>query len=321
MYVCIWLIPQYIPARGDFNTSPLSNKMFRMKREVLYVFFIVAIYHSVLAVLASDGMARYGVNMPTEDSSSSCNCCSSHHSKVYQSSQVFANKGRQFTRQIMEDEVHSNSVESSPSTEFIASMTCPTWFTPNDNTSCECGSSLGGLVDCDGRSKNVSLFECYCMTFDVNGSMLVVGPCPYGECFLANDFHSYHPLPSNTSKLNELCRRFHRDGQLCGRCEDGFVLPVYSYNLSCVKCENDYGSNWVKYLAASLLPLTLFLIVIVVFRVKVTSGLMNAFILLCQAMSLPALLRGAMMTAEFLTHGTSRTVFLGYSGFFWHLEP
>ena len=296
--------------------------MFRMKREVLCVFFIIAIYHSVLAVLASDGMAGHGVITPTEDSSSSGNCCASLHSKVHQSSQVFANKGRQFTRQIMENEVQSNSIESSPSTEFIASMTCPTWFTPNDNTSCECGSSLGGLVDCDGRSKNVSLFKGYCMTFNVNGSMLVVGPCLYGECFLANDFHSYRPLPSNTSKLNELCSRYHRDGQLCGRCEDGFALPVYSYNQSCVKCENDYGSNWLKYLAASLLPLTLFLIMIVMFRVRVTSGLMNAFVLLSQAMSLPALLRGVMLNAECLSDGGSRIVFLIYSVIFgiWNLD-
>ena len=41
----------------------------------------------------------------------------------------------------------------------------------------------------------------------------------------------------------------------------------------------------------SLLPLTLFFIIIVTCRVRVTSGVMNAFILLSQMISLPALTR------------------------------
>ena len=132
------------------------------------------------------------------------------------------------------------------------------------------------------------------MTFSADGSTIVVGPCLYG-CVSTHAFNPYNPLPSNTSKLNELCSRYHRKGQLCGKCEDGFALPVYSYNLSCVNCEEDYASNWVKYLAASLLPLTLYLIMIVILRVRVTSGLMNAFVLVSQIICLPDLKHAVML--------------------------
>ena len=72
---------------------------------------------------------------------------------------------------------------------------------------------------------------CSGATFSVNGS-LVVGRCLYG-CISTNNADSYYSRPSNTSELNELCSSYHREGQLCGRCEEGFTLPVYSYSKVC----------------------------------------------------------------------------------------
>ncbi len=102
---------------------------------------------------------------------------------------------------------------------------------------------------------------------------------------------SYHSLPSNISQLNEqVCGWLNRDGQLCGRCKDGFGPAVYSYSLSCVECK-DYHYNWVKYAVVSLLPLTVFFFVITLTRIKLLSGAWSGYILISQVLSTPLLMR------------------------------
>ena len=96
-------------------------------------------------------------------------------------------------------------------------------------------------------------------------------------------FH-YYPLPSN---ISQVCNLFHRNGQLCGKCKDGFAPPVYSYDPSCVNC-TEYSSNWVKYMAIAFLPPTALFLVVATFRVRATSGLLNVFVLVCQTVSAPA---------------------------------
>ena len=299
-----------------------------MEKEVIRVFTAVAICFGLSLVLASDGTNGLGINMEIEESShssSSDSCCSSHYSKVYQSDQVVANEDREFS--VGDEVLNSSSIALSVSAKCMENITCTaTWLRPKPSsncTSCECGSSLGGLVECDSNLKKVDLLRCYCMTFSIDGSLLVVGPCPYA-CIIENGIYSRYPLSSNASKLDELCSRYNREGQLCGRCKDGFALPVYSYNISCVSCESHYTTNWVKYVAASLFPLTLLFIVIVVFRIRVTSGIMNAFVLVCQTVSLPLLSRILMLSLEYhYGYGSSvytlTAVFISFHGI-WNLD-
>ena len=74
---------------------------------------------------------------------------------------------------------------------------------------------------------------------------------------------------------------------MCGACEDGYALSVYSYSVACVECSN-YSKNWIKYILVAFLPLTLFFWVTIVFRLSATSGFLNDFVLLAQIMSVPA---------------------------------
>ena len=282
-----------------------------MKQEVLCVFFAVAICPSVILLLASTPTHGLGISVENEETNPSCcssDCCySSHHSEVRQSNQAI-NGNNLLSRNSGSSELMNSFVDISLPSKFDDNTTCGTWRTPGNSTSCECGSSREGIVKCDNSSGKVSLLRCYCMTFDVNESVLVVGRCLYG-CVRRNYANSYYRRPSNKSKLNELCSRFHRKGQLCGECEEGFALPVYSYDINCVNCTNHYANNWIKYLVVSLLPLTLFFIVIVTCRVSVTSGVMNAFILLCQTASLPSISRDYSQTLE-RYHGRSSVVFI-----------
>jgi len=108
------------------------------------------------------------------------------------------------------------------------------------------------------------------MTYNEDSAAYVVGLCYY-TCFLD---YIYYSIPSqiNATELNTFMScNYHRDAQLCSKCKHGFAPLAYFYSLTCVECSN-YTMNWIKYIAVAFLPLTLFLGVIVVFRLSVTSG-------------------------------------------------
>ena len=169
-----------------------------------------------------------------------------------------------------------------------------TWFSPmplgNGSSSCECGRSLGLIISCDNSSKHVEILDEYCMTYGNDNVSLVVG-----ECFFSPRAHHMgkyprYSLPCDPSLLDQNCRQHGRTGQLCGKCLDGYAALVYSYNLSCVNC-TDYTYNWVKYGAAAFLPITILYIAVIVFRISVTSGILDVYIILSQMVSSPVLSR------------------------------
>ena len=169
-----------------------------------------------------------------------------------------------------------------------ASEECPLWNSREDNGNCSCSNSLHYTVICKSVNKvnTVHLKDCYCMTLDPSERQPVVGSCIYtcyrqfivrhGE-FLMTKLKSKYPSELN----NETCGPFNRRGVLCSRCIEGYGLPVYSYNVSCVPCK-DYRYNWLKYLAAVFFPLTVFVLVVIVLKVNVNSGSMIAYVTLTQ---------------------------------------
>ena len=157
-----------------------------------------------------------------------------------------------------------------------SSMTdCPTWTYPSPSyNDCVCGDTFGGIIVCDSAQVAIDV-SYYCMFFSEEFNTTLIGSCPYGI---------RGKVSMNVSELkyrNGLCSYLHRKGELCGECEDNYTLPVYSYYLGCVKCE-DYKYGWVKFIAAAFLPLTLFYFIVIVFRISATSPALNGYILVSQ---------------------------------------
>ncbi len=168
---------------------------------------------------------------------------------------------------------------------------CPSWTFPTTNGSCKCGNSIDGVVHCDPDTLQSSMLKCYCMTADENGKQYV------GPCSLTCPYYSI-PVPPNVSYLDSsMCGEDKRTGQLCGKCQEGYAPPAYSYQLGCVRC-SDGESNVVKYLAVSLLPLTVFIAIVVATGISATSARMNAFIFVCQTLCYPPLLRISVTQAK-----------------------
>ena len=101
--------------------------------------------------------------------------------------------------------------------------------------------------------------------------------------------YKYNVSVRTTTEFNgKLCGPYQRTGVMCGKCIDGYSSPVYSYNLSCVEC-SDYKYNWLKYIVIAYLPLTLFYIVVVLFRFSATSGHVVGFITISQMLTTKAI--------------------------------
>ena len=104
---------------------------------------------------------------------------------------------------------------------------------------------------------------------------------------------NYYTKVSERTNLNDLCNLYmqqNRWGQMCGKCIDNHSPSPYSYLQKCVHCSN-YRYNWIKYLLIAFLPLTIFYILVVIFKFNAVLSLsMNGFIFFCQILSCPALM-------------------------------
>ena len=132
-------------------------------------------------------------------------------------------------------------------------------------------------------------------------TQLLVGSCQY-TCRRKGNGYFFDITVNKSSQINEfMCSRYKRQGQLCGSCVTGYAPPVYSYFLSCVNCTD---SNWAKYTAVSLLPVTAFFVFAITFRFSATSPKLNGFILCMQILMSPPNMRiiGRKTEAESQNH-------------------
>ena len=166
---------------------------------------------------------------------------------------------------------------------------CPTWFfpDPSSNSTCICGDDIHDTVRCNNSTKEAAILDCYCMTYN-NFTGPVVGACFYNCVHSALNDSLYDLVPSDATKVNNnMCGHLNREGQLCGKCKEGYSTPVYSYDLKCVQCSTS-PFNWVKYILAAFLPLTVFFVLMVSCRLSATSPKLLGFVFFSQTIAIGA---------------------------------
>ena len=170
---------------------------------------------------------------------------------------------------------------------------CPLWtVAKNDTEGCECAQSDQQIMRCNTSPYSVSVRLLQCMTADTDMNT-VVGPCLYNSNNTFGrphvkakfDFYTawYSKITTNSlTNLNtDVCGSYKRKGLMCGQCINDYGLPVYSYNLSCVKCV-DYKYNWLKYIAVAYLPLTVFYLIIITLKLSANSSLLIGYVTVSQ---------------------------------------
>lgn len=168
------------------------------------------------------------------------------------------------------------------------SHTCGPWLLWSNWTSqCECSNhTFKGIIKCDHEDKSASVLDCYCATTDSKTNVMVAGSCFY-NCE-NNDKVLHDILYHNVSE--DVCAPFNRTGTLCGNCETDTYPLAYSFDLTCVKCDDD-RANWVTFFILATVPSTFFFFVVIIFRINITSSYLHGFVLFSQGISFPANMR------------------------------
>ena len=167
-----------------------------------------------------------------------------------------------------------------------ASPECPPWFFYNDSVhQCQCFETFNLDIRC--TSEEALLRFGRCMTYQ-EGIGTALSSCPY---FLIDGFLNnvteglYITLPSNVTQLNDyMCQPLNRKGYQCSECIDGFGVSVTSLGYPCSDCTGVwYGIP--LYLFVEFVPITMFYIIILVYRINITSAPMTSFIMLSQVIA------------------------------------
>ena len=168
---------------------------------------------------------------------------------------------------------------------------CPTWLYCSEEGWCSCGSSLHGMILCNNETQEVFVLSSLCIThFNAysNSKDAVVGSCLYAR----NHHNNYVAVNPNISIQEEqLCGYLNRKGRLCGECAPDHFVSSYSYDLKCNHCNGSLIINILKYFSVAYFPLTIFLILVFMCRISVTSPQLNMVVLLCQVYTSPQVMR------------------------------
>ena len=198
---------------------------------------------------------------------------------------------------------------------------CPLGYYCSNGT-CQCLAAPRGIVSCseDGLY-NYAVLDCYCVTYNLEESLVQAGKCIF-NCVNSTKVigELYRPLPQNGTILNKMeCADMNRTGALCGRCQDNNYPLAYSFSLACVQCHHIHW-NWARYIMAAYLPLTLFYLIVLFFKVNVVSGHLHHVVFFSQAMSTPALSRIIYQSVQKQpAYFISAKVFLSLYGI-WNLD-
>ena len=194
------------------------------------------------------------------------------------------------------------------------------WFVwDNCTRSCRCGKDLDGVVQCNTDTRELSVLECNCLTveYTVQGELsAVVGNCIFNCANFTrlNKYNViYHSAPTDCASLN-------RQGTLCGQCLDGYTVPAYSYELKCIRCDSQL-ENWGLYIVFAFLPLTVFIVIILVFRINVVSPILHNFVYAVQFVTLPVFMKIILYIISQTSRGLNVPikVLLGLYGI-WNLD-
>ncbi len=187
-------------------------------------------------------------------------------------------------------------------------LSCPSWSYCSNNSTCEC-YDRNYVVLCSEDMKKGGLLQCYCMTWNENTNETEEGNCLYNCKIYHRNYFSlngaYTTLTRNVTDLNtQMCGRLNRTGTLCSQCVDGMYMRAYSYDMSCTTCSGGW-INILKYILVAFVPLTVFYLIILLCRINIPSSRLQGFVMVCQMVISPMILR--VLITAFTTRRKPKT--------------
>ena len=221
---------------------------------------------------------------------------------------------------INESRIKSTQVHQTTNTDAIE---CPTWmYFTRETNECVCGVGHHDMVKCNAKLNETYILDCHQMTFDEKLEKVIAGLSIYGCLNQANPYEIYHKVPANRSQINEvMCSPFSRGGRLCGACRHGYSPLVYSYQLYCKQCsEAESKYNWAIFIVVAFIPLTLFYVLVVLFKFNANSPLLHGFVFFAQIIGAPPHMRILIQGSKFGSMATLASKLLATLYGVWNLD-
>lgn len=194
-----------------------------------------------------------------------------------------------------------SSLQSDNSSEYLQEDKCYTWMyranSNNDTSPCICGTNHDYEILCNSTSNEVYLSDGLAMTYDNVTKQMIAGLTIYG--WTQKSLHpqnkvymGYRKMKLNKFEVNrDMCGPYHRAGQLCGKCEEGYVCQIYSYDFCCKRCTTSAVSGWIMFTITTFVPVTVFYIFVIVFKFNANSPSIHTYILAVQLFYSPQIIR------------------------------
>ena len=125
-----------------------------------------------------------------------------------------------------------------------------------------------------------------CVTYSGEEGLFYVSFCPLNYKF-NNTNRMFSELTTDPDQLEDkMCGPYNRKGLLCGECIDGYGPGVYTLDSKCANCSKFSTISAIcLYLLVDIVPITLFFICVVMFRLNITTGPLLGYVLFCQEFS------------------------------------
>ena len=164
-----------------------------------------------------------------------------------------------------------------------SSESCALNFEDSDVCACSTYDS-DGPVRCQNGSNLVEIQPCYCAYFDQQLQKLLIGRCYY-TCY---QYYSTVVKANNSTEFNnDFCsdNSIHRCGFFCYECNSSYGIATNGIPLIDCECTQYSYTNWFKYFAISLIPLTILYVFAVLLRCNITSGSFGGTLLVLQCIT------------------------------------
>ncbi len=164
--------------------------------------------------------------------------------------------------------------------DFERESSCPIWMKNGSNNTCSCvePDTVKRITkNCNSEARSIEIMACFCVSRYEELNKTLLGNCLY-SCR-----QSYFYTIEEEDGPNFICDNFSREGELCGKCQSGMGYPLYSFSSTCIRC----NSNWGVYIVMAFFPLTIFYVIIIVFRISLASGSLSSYLTIIQIMAAP----------------------------------
>ena len=151
-------------------------------------------------------------------------------------------------------------------------------------------------VTCNYTNEYVTVNQPFCLTFiDNTTDQFFFGKCPILNLNIHTSVKLSSSIITNVSTFNEdiMCAQNNRTGVLCGKCNSSFGISLNTIFFECISDEHCHSYNWLYFIMAHIVPVTVLFLFVIFFDIKLTSGYANSYILFSQVISSQIISRSA----------------------------